>query len=541
MAKDVIKTQVFDSSKMKQHKVNSCFNGRRQQERVFDARDDRAQPGAEKRGEILPGGRESSDVRVVDAFSRAGSEVREAPGERRRADMSRDKPGFMARGDIRKDSKDRRNDHIWGEEREVVKDKIHVNGIPPEVGEHELGEFFSAFGRVTHVVIIPVYGFGSSSAQQRFFPPRLRYGFVTFQREAVVQQILKKEALVLRGYKLHVSPAKERRFEVRDRQHSEGKDGNRQGAAPAPGSSRDWLKEQPSWRMMDGQGRAVTEQGRGHTIGKNGRHQGDNSGKPDHVQQQRLDSPSSQQLSHSHPGHLPMEPPIAHNTHHQFAGEPMHFPVNQEVFAMAPFHEETVPGVVNSSGVAPYIFYQQSMYPAAPNLFYHHGPMPVPYYPSMPYHQPADMVPYSPSPQQSSELAPFYVGQLPQGEPAPFFQTPAAWQEISYTVPSLPATPIWQPGDPSMQQYCIYQHQPQVVTYGGAPTAYFDPVRAAEQMPPQQQKENQEQQVDTASLSLPTRHFHPEEGEVAGNARAEWDDGESSKGEWRPRLEPFLA
>ena len=266
---------MFDSSKMKQHKVNSCFNGRRQQERVFDARDDRAQPGAEKRGEILPGGRESSDVRVVDAFSRAGSEVREAPGERRRADMPRDKPGFMVRGDIRKDSKDRRNDHIWGEEREVVKDKIHVNGIPPEVGERELGEFFSAFGRygclylflfaenvrkltmkplsvlictqlmrfhrVTHVVIIPVYGFGSSSAQQRFFPPRLRYGFVTFQREAVVQQILKvvhliyacfhiethdnlklqKEALVLRGYKLHVSPAKERRFEVRDRQHSE--------------------------------------------------------------------------------------------------------------------------------------------------------------------------------------------------------------------------------------------------------------------------------------------------------------------------------
>ena len=32
-----------------------------------------------------------------------------------------------------------------------------------------------------------------------------------------------------------------------------------------------------------------------------------------------------------------------------------------------------------------------------------------------------------------------------------------------------------------------------MVTYGGAPTAYFDPVRAAEPMPPQQQKENQEQ------------------------------------------------
>jgi len=536
MAKDVIKTQVFDSSKMKQQKVNSCFNGRRQQERVFDARDVQAQPGvAEKRGEIQPGGRESGDVRVVDALSRAGGEVREAPSESRRADVLRGKPGFMGRGEIRRDSKDTRNER---EEREVVKNKIHVNGIPPEVGEHELGDFFSAFGRVTHVVIIPVYGVGQFG-QQRFFPPRLRYGFVTFQREAVVQQILKKEALVLRGYKLLVSPARERRFEVLDRQQSEGKDGDRQGAAPAPGSSRDWLKEQPSWRTMDGQGRAVTEHGRGHAMGKNGRHQGDNTGKPDHAQQQRLDRRSSQQPSHSRPGHLPMECTIAHNTHHQFAGEPMHCPVNQEVFAMAPVHEGTVPGVVNSSAAAPYIFYQQPVHPAAPYLFYHHGPMPVPYYPTMPYHQPADMVPYSPSPQQQSELAPFYVGQ-PQGEPAQFLPPPAAWQEISYTVPSLPATPIWQPGDSSMQQqYCFYQQQPQLVNYGGAPTAHFDPVLAAEQMP--QQHMDNYGQVDATSLSLPIRHFHPEEGEAAGKDRADWEDGGSSKGGWRPRFEPSSA
>jgi len=533
MAKDVIKTQVFDSSRMKQQKVNSCFNARRQQERVFDARDVHVQPGAEKRGENQPGGRGSNDVR-------ARSDVTEAPGERRRADASRAKPGFMGRGEVRRDAKERRNDPFWQEEREVAKDKIHVNGIPPEVGEQELGQFFSAFGRVTDVVIIPVNGFGF--AQQRFFPPRLRYGFVSFSAEAVVQQILKKETLVLRGYKLAVSPARERRFEVLDRRHSEGKDGDRQGAAPAPGSSRDWLKEQPSWRTMDGQGRALTERGRGNAMGRNGkgmRHQGDNTGKSDRIQQHSLDNRSSQQPPRSHPGHLSMEPSAAHNTY-EFAGEPLHCPVNQEGFAMAPIHEGIVPGVVNSSGAAPYIFYQQPVHPAAPYLFYHHGPMPVPYYPTVPYHQP-DMVPYSPSPQHQNELVPFYASQ-PQGETAQFLQPPA-WQEISYTVPSLPATPIWQSGDPSMQQYCVYQQQqpPQLVTYGGAPTAHFDPVLAAEQMP-QQQMENQGQvDATTTSLSLPMRHFHPEEGEVAGKVRAEWDDDANSKGEWRPRFEPSSA
>ena len=47
---------------------------------------------------------------------------------------------------------------------------------------------------MTDVVIIPVNGFGF--AQQRFFPPRLRYGFVSFSAEAVVQQILKVSSFV---------------------------------------------------------------------------------------------------------------------------------------------------------------------------------------------------------------------------------------------------------------------------------------------------------------------------------------------------------
>ena len=141
--------QVFDSSRMKQQKVNSCFNARRHLERVFDASDVQAPPAAEKRGEIQPGGgRGSDDVRVVEALSRAGGDSREAPGVRRRvADASRGKPGFIGRGEVRGDAKFRRNDQFWQEEREVAKDKIHVNGIPPEVGERELGDFFSAFGR----------------------------------------------------------------------------------------------------------------------------------------------------------------------------------------------------------------------------------------------------------------------------------------------------------------------------------------------------------------------------------------------------------
>jgi len=540
MAKDVIKTQVFDSSKMKQQKENSCFNGSRRpqeltrEERVIDAKDVQMQSGgaAERRG--------SGDVRVDDAFTNVGSnDVREAAGERRRVDVMRSKPGFMGRGEVR------RKDHGWQDDRELVKDRIHVNGIPPEVGEHELGDFFSAFGRVKHVAIIPVNaGFGF--AQQRFFPPRLRYGFVTFFRgEAVVQHILKKEALVLRGYRLYVSPARERRMEVLERRQSEGKEGDRhhQGAAPAPGSSRDCLKEQPSWRTMDGQGRALADhQGRGQAMkrnGKGGRHQGDHSGNLD---RQPMARSFSQHPSSSHPVHHQMEPPIP-QTSSQFAAEPLHYPVTQEGFAMASSNEGLVPGMVNSAGTTPYIFYQQPVHPAAPYVFYHHGPMPVPYYPPMSYHHQPEMVPYSPAPQQQSELAPLYISQQPQSDPGQFLQPPA-WQEMNYTIP---ATPLWQPGDPSVQQqYCVYQQQqPQLVpltSYGGAPAAHFDPllVVASTEQVPQQQMESQGQ-VETSSLSLPMRHFHPEEGEAAGKDRADWDDGGSSKGGWRPRFEPSSA
>jgi len=278
-------------------------------------------------------------------------------------------------------------------------------------------------------------------------------------------------------------------------------------------------------------------------MGRNGkgmRHLEDNTGRPDHVQKQFLDNHSSQHPSHSHPGngHPPMEPPSAHKTY-PVGGEHLHWPVNQEGFAMAPVHEGIVPGVVNPAGAAPYIFYQQPVHPAAPYLFYHHGSMPVPHYPTMPHLQ-HDMVPCSPSLQQQSELVPFYAIQ-PQGETGQFFLPPPAWQEMSYTVSSLPTPTIWQHGDPSMQQYCVYQQQPQLMTYGGASTALFDPGLAAAEQMSQQQMESQGQQVEATPVSLPVRHFHPEEGEVAGNARAEWDDAGSSKGEWRPRFEPSSA
>jgi hypothetical protein len=39
---------------------------------------------------------------------------------------------------------------------EVLRDRVHVAGIPAGVGEDELGHFFSYFGRISAVAIIPV-------------------------------------------------------------------------------------------------------------------------------------------------------------------------------------------------------------------------------------------------------------------------------------------------------------------------------------------------------------------------------------------------
>ena len=67
---------------------------------------------------------------------------------------------------------------------------------------------------------------------------------------------------------------------------------------PAPGSSRDWMREQPSWRQMDGQDRAfpcngnlAEKRGRGKAV------QGNNLEKREQVQQQIVGC-SPQQVDH---------------------------------------------------------------------------------------------------------------------------------------------------------------------------------------------------------------------------------------------------
>ena len=251
---------------------------------------------------------------------------------------------------------------------------------------------------------------------------------------------------------------------------------------------------------MDGHGRALTDQSRGHILGRVGnelRHEGDAMGNSAHTQQQATASRSSLQPPLSHHEHYQVEPSLAHCTHQELLPQ-----FNQEGFAMTSFNNGSVPGIVNSAATTPYIFYQQPLHPAAPYVFYH-GPMPVPYYPAVPYNQP-DMVPYSPSPQEQGELAPFQLIQ-PQGEQGQYFQPPA--------VPSVPSsTPLWQAGDPPMQQqYCMYQQQPQLVplTYLGAPSAHFDPMLAAAEQVPQQRMENKGQ-VNVLKYSSIMKIIHAE-------------------------------
>merc|ERR550534_798871 len=170
-----------------------------------------------------------------------------------------------------------------------------------------------------------------------------------FNGEVVVHHILKqqsqREAMVLRGYQLHVSPARERRHEVLERRQVEGKEvDGRQGVPPAPGSSRDWMREQPSWRQMDGQGRAFP--GNGNLAERRGRGeavQGNNLENREQVQQQivgcfpqQVDHLSSNQQVEASPAY-----PIQ-----QFAGEsslPMTPVLNQRVFPVAAFNEGFAP------------------------------------------------------------------------------------------------------------------------------------------------------------------------------------------------------
>ena len=149
---------------------------------------------------------------------------------------------------------------------------------------------------------------------------------------------------------------------------------------PAPGSSRDWMREQPSWRQMDGQGRAFP--GNGNLAERRGRReavQENNFEKREQVQQQivgcfpqQVDHLSSNQQVEATPA-FPIQ---------QFAGEsslPMTPVLNQRVFPVAAFNVGFAPGAVNYPGTTPIIIYQPSV-PTPQPPFCYTGALPMPYY-----------------------------------------------------------------------------------------------------------------------------------------------------------------
>ena len=224
------------------------------------------------------------------------------------------------------------------------------------------------------------------------------------------------------------------------------------------------MREQPSWRQMDGQGRAFP--GNGNLAERRGRGeavQGNNFENREQVQQQivgcfpqQVDHLSSNQQVEATPAH-----PIQ-----QFAGEsslpmaPVSYPLNQRVFPVAAFNEGFAPGAVNYPGTAPIIIYQPSV-PTPQPPFCYTGALPMPYYTPMSYHQP-EMVAQNPCLTQHSELAPIYVNQPQQGE---LPQQHHAWQEVCYLAPNLNVPQPWLT-DPTMeqqqqQQYNSFPQQPQ--------------------------------------------------------------------------------
>ena len=125
-------------------KVNNCFNIKRQEharEKVFDVKD-----GQVQKSDGRPG--------VSDHARVGGGEAREMGG---RTKME-SKFGNLDRVNGRRDSRSSKcDDNAWQLEREVVKDRLHVSGIPPEVCEQELGDFFSTFGRCVASSFVEIY------------------------------------------------------------------------------------------------------------------------------------------------------------------------------------------------------------------------------------------------------------------------------------------------------------------------------------------------------------------------------------------------
>ena len=226
---------------MKMQKVNNCFNRKRQEharEKVFDVKD-----GQVQKSDGRPG--------VSDHAKVGGGEAREM-GERTKMES---KSGNLDRVNGRRDSRSSKcDDNAWQLEREVVKDRLHVSGIPPEVCEQELGDFFSTFGRCVASSFVEIYltqgapcghypyswfrrevlpvktkiwichllQWGSCGASHTQGTPHVLNVLQVLPKLVIIyQQQSQREAMVLRGYKLHVSPARERRHEVLERRQVE--------------------------------------------------------------------------------------------------------------------------------------------------------------------------------------------------------------------------------------------------------------------------------------------------------------------------------
>ena len=104
------------------------------------------------------------------------------------------------------EKKDYREEHKQmknpSEEGEVVRGRIFVGELMPgEFSDHDLTEFFSQFGQVTHSVVIRSQG----------------YGFVTFSDEGVVTGLLsRRQPLILGGRRLVLRQARRRRPSQRE-------------------------------------------------------------------------------------------------------------------------------------------------------------------------------------------------------------------------------------------------------------------------------------------------------------------------------------
>ena len=218
-------------------KVNNCFNIKRQEharEKVFNVKDGQVQKSDERPG-------------VSDHARVGGGEAREMGGRTKMESKSGNLDRVNGRRDLRSS---KCNDNAWQLEREVVKDRLHVSGIAPEVCEQELGDFFSTFGRCVALSFVEIYltqgepcghypcswfrteetkiwichllQWGSCSALHTQGTPHVLNVLQVLPKLVIIyQQQSQRGSMVLRGYKLHVSPARERRHEVLERRQVE--------------------------------------------------------------------------------------------------------------------------------------------------------------------------------------------------------------------------------------------------------------------------------------------------------------------------------